>query len=504
MREPSYFFNPSSNNEADPLLPVSSNKDASKVQFNRERIKSYLFSGANFFYTIFVSILFAAFSKRRAHNNPILGWWYAICSFALNAPLAWNFSIKTVETYQRVKQGERAFRVAAVVGLSLALLTTAAGFQVATESVGSVGCVSNFCTVSMTALSVFNTFSTRLVGSVYLLYDIYSSFRRFVRNFNPGYAALYQFERDLSAHGDKVLVEVDYSASTDEMGLLVKYISTFYSEMAKESLKPVDKTHYMLTKSKIFMPKLFMTAIFIINMMPLWLELTVEGSKQLPGNLDQSKAFVFLAAFSNEAFYLNSGMSFINDLLITVQRGLYRIKEKSVNRNAGSSAVMLSSFAGAICLLAVMAYYSGGGYGEDAYNATTIVNATTNQTKTDVNAFGPMTNELWFSWLAGEWTMVFINLKLYDKTAQVASAAVNAGAFLGFCLAVVPFLKQKNTDDTIFNAESANKLLSKGLQGYSIDSLNNKGVLDAVHFGVSQARKALYPEKGEVAPGLIN
>lgn len=56
----------------------------------------------NSIYTISVSVLFASFACRRAQGNASLGAFYAICSFIMNASMAWFFSEKAITSVKRL------------------------------------------------------------------------------------------------------------------------------------------------------------------------------------------------------------------------------------------------------------------------------------------------------------------------------------------------------------------------------------------------------------------
>lgn len=469
----------------------------------------------NIAYSTMVSAIFFAFSARRA-KNPVTKKYddiakvfeYGIPSVLMNWPMAIIFALNAVKAFKRLGKKDTAYRVSFAAALALSLLTTAAGFQVAVESAAGLG---DFIPVNAgvigfaTSLSLFNTWSTRFVGSVHLIYSLYQGASNLYYNNKVSSASYYQLREDIARHGHLV-TDFIYNDSLSEAENLRYFSMKLYAKMAEKGLRPGTSWTSFAKKAVDFTVTATILSIFIVNMMPLWIKLTVGGAEKFSASMASSYLFVLAASPSNELFYLNSGRTFTtkfekfcsNAYSNTMKRFENYDFKKVVTVFAFGMAAILSGWA-------VSAYFSGGGFGEDGLEAMmcggtnttngTAVNATvsaisdfvagSNSTVTPTpvdcvwpEGFGPMAGELWFSWM-GWWTNLFSDS--YDKIAAAAAGSVvNGGAFLNFWVSHPFSFGAWFKEDTSASHHKVLSVLDEQIQDKNFKALEDAGLRDTV------------------------
>lgn len=456
------------------------NKIKGALKSKPARITGKVFNGA---YTFFVSAMFAAFAYRRGGKNIPLSFFFAASSFAVNAPMAWNFSEVTVDTFTRAfEKKERAFVSSFLVGLVLAAFTTGAGLKVAREQVDGLEEISFTSWVSnipgleevLAGMSALNTFMTRFVGSVYILYAAWQFAKSFVRRRQEASAAHYQFLDDLTLYGHRVNVQLkrDSYLSNDEY--LKAYAQNFYAELAKQGIQPGQTWGYAVKDAAIFIVTTALAVTFILNMTPLWIRLTVKGVDTLSSGLADSPVFVFLAAVSNQLFYFNSNRQFLENV-IDVSAFSYAFAKQKLGGDTkktmfGALALVSIGF----IAWAIFSEASGTGYGEDALEAVQ-------------KGFGDMANQLWFSWM-GWYTGPFLSETLYSDVIATTSAGliVNGGAFLRFLLS----FKKEPESTALFGPDATKSMLVESIEAGEFD----QQLSETIHF----RREAAKPQKSVI------
>lgn len=383
-------------------------------------------------YAIPVSVLFAMFAYRRAtipgttppQIDGSLGVWYATCSFVMNIPMAYLFAGKAVTAFARLKQkGNYAYKIAFGIGFLLALGTSVAGIAIARESVGKQS-LNSFVEWYLTSAFVFNTFTTRLVGSAYLLSDLYEwAHSKYLRGKKKENQAYFEFRDDVDRYGKQVGFELTAEGETKQR-LLESYARKFYSKLKDKGLHPGTPWYHEALNYTVIACSAVIMATLILNMMPLWIKLTVNGALVLDKDISQTSglasAVILFSSLSNELFYAKSAWYFIPTLRSAGGSITTGLKEKLESKHVAIKLAAVSATLVGIGAWATTAYFSGGGFGEDALTAMS-------------EGFGTMANRLWFSWFAGDYTNLF--LPGYDTVAAVASGTiVNGLSFVNFAM----------------------------------------------------------------------
>lgn len=444
------------------------------------KVRTYIFYGVNATYSVLVSFLIAGLAFNRACDennqncNVPLGIFYAVCSFVMNAPMAWLFTAKVIVAGSRVygdlKAMQFGFPIAALFGTGLAGGTAAAGLKVAKDSVKAFPFLasSKVATYFFTALSTFNTLSTRLIGAAYLMYMVGQSVYGLIQPYwRPEQTHYYDFLRDLETYGKDLDLELDI-AGEDQVQRLASYANHFYAGLKQKGLRPGRSPLHLLKRVATILVSLAIVMAFTINLQPLWIKLTVNGAKTFSEDWANSPFGVLFAALSNELFYINSSYHYLPALIA----GFYQAKEAWVARSEEAS-IQKKALAGlgvAVGLAAwgVAAYFSGEAYGNEARAAMT-------------GGFGEMADKLWFDWpLVGDYTRLF--LKHYDTFATIsAGLIVNGKAFLDWFMANVPVAQPpKNSEEGVYDHKQATEDLKQQIEKNGFEALQQSGLGDIV------------------------
>ena len=422
------------------LVPVRSPKPSSALE--RKSVR-YPLMALNGFYTIYVSLLFAAFSyeiaKDKHNENAMLGGFCALCSFIMNAPMAWLFISKTdnlierlIKSLRSLFQNEKkqwAFCLSGLFAIFLTAMTATALFEVAIESAHAASHdISSeigfsfftnslvFLVMSTICLTV-NTVTTRFVSSVDLLYKIYLKLLSAYHYFKPKYAPYYQLRDVIEQYGPEVNVSFSNNPHLPKTQALKTYEDRFYVIADQKNLFSRIRWKYILKKSLEVKLLLFILFVVIASMIPLWINLSEKGAKKVADYLARSPLFVLLSALSNQLFYINSGLKFPMRLM-SAANCFYGIAQK-LSRCRHNKVVAGTGTLFSLLLLGVIAYLSGGGYAHDAKEALD-------------DGFGDIADKYWFKFF-GRWTNLFRGA--YEELASAAAGLiVNGGAFLEFCL----------------------------------------------------------------------
>lgn len=440
----------------------------------RHNIGSMAFYSFNLIYSIVISLLFASFAYRRGEDNLTKGVGYAICSFLMNFPMAWVFADRTKDSLLRlVKKRERAFIACFVFSLFLAVGTTFSGLQVAVEQVNGVKFLNSdvlplkILNIILIGFSAFNTFSTRFVGSTNLLFGIWLLVRDSVLQCLPQYKKYYQLLDDVKNHGSEHSIEIHKDKNNEQ--LLLRYAQTLYPYMHSKNIRAGSSWGQMAFSAGMLITTVGILSIFIVNMMPLWIRLTVEGSDKISKTLGNSAVFVMYAAASNELFYLNSGARFMSTLWDFSQRSYGVVNaaaKKFFKEHLGIKVATVASLVFFLGVWGAMAYYSGEGYGEDAMLAIK-------------HGFGEIAEKAWFSWM-GWWTNLFMPVYPDAIASTSAGLIINGSAFLNCVMGIVLGLENWLKDEDQFGQSEAQGVLEDAIKDGKFDELNTAGVGDSV------------------------
>ena len=394
----------------------------------------YAFTGV---YAGFVSILFMGFAIRRA-TTPFQTVRDAAASFSMNAPMAWLFTDLVKDTVKRLYHKREPLLIAAsLMAFALSAGTTGAGLQIARESVSKFTWLPLPAVIALTVLSAFNTFSTRFVGSIFLLHGVMVFARNSVNSHRDKYAAYHSLLDDLKRYGghDRMKdfnVTVKPGVSPEE--LLERYATQFYPEMTQNGLLPgVTWTHSAISAVKLGL-MLAVFSVFIVNMQPLWLRLTVEGLSGIGisffKGMSESAVAVWYAATSNELFYISSGIKFFPSLLALGAMTWSKTKAVLTEKNSSfkKTLMVVSVLVGYPAWL-LAAYYSGAGFAVDAQKAMT-------------DGFGAIADNTYFKLpLLGAWTTLLF--PYYDLlVGGAAGVIINGGATLRFIMdSIIPLIQ---------------------------------------------------------------
>jgi len=379
----------------------------------------------NLVYTPTVSLLFATFSFRRGfkQGGVPLGLLYAVSSLIMNMPLAWLFFRQTQAAVKRLiisaigesfdgvlerKLGkswkgkkEPSYVAAFIPAFFLALFTTAPGIQVAGESVQGL---QDFLThinlpprlidnpvvrPTLKSLSVTNTFTTRFKGSVSLLHSRWQIARNlFYFCFFPEKRAYYKLWYFLQIYGTKYAdVQVPKRDGVNDVELFKEYIKELREKVSADNdLYVKGRVALYIARELVkLIVSLVIITVFIANMMPLWITITVGGLSKFCRPFNKLSGFwpaVLLAAPSNELFYLDSALKFTDSVIDAFEPFIWKAYEaarsstgKLCNRLTQGRGYLLAGTA-LFALWFVPAYLSGGGFGEDAAEAMNPNNCT--------------------------------------------------------------------------------------------------------------------------------
>ena len=469
---------------------------------------------ANGVYSVSVSFLFAAFAYRRGKGNTLFSLGFGGSSLSTNVPMAWIFTNALIAAVKRFKQSvvalkagvfkgplarkkhfkkiEFAFMAAFILGSGLAIGTTFAGFQIAAESVEEFEFLSPLAALLLKVFFIFNVFSTRFVGSVYLLYDAYQFLHHQINRYRSKYCDYYKFLDDLERYGDQYRIRVLEKKNDDPYVLLNAYTQQFYEAMSKnpDNLRPGKTWKHTLKQVAIMIVTVLIVSIFIINMMPLFIYLTVgglgklelmaekkkwEGLKNLVEVLRQSPTFVWYAALSNEFLYLQWAFKLPSLLWQTgvVICPKIKLKLNNSSHNRKASIIGLCGFLFTVWL--GVAYFSGGGYAEDGLDAVQ-------------KGFGKIANKTWFTWM-GWWTHMMP--RYGDFIAAIsAGSIVNGAVALSAMTKYIPFFRTPEEAVNIFGAKKAKELLQETIDKGDVNKLAKADIGDTIQRAIGLAKPA--------------
>jgi len=464
-------------------------------------VKTILYKIFNFLYTVAVSLFFGSFAFRRGEGNLGYSLLYATSSMLVNFPMCWLFLDKAYETIRRLLLNERdyAFKVSGVLSILFASLTTVAGFRVVSESMSVISkdVTSPFVIWPLTFFSLMNVFTTRFVGSVYLFFLTYqklfsssciaSSYEPYhqllldMKNFNvPDSLLTDQFSESQSGfsmgnddemRSPVVLSNWLFSFLGDEghfkekeIANLNNYIENFYQAIIENDLERGKGVPYCTRKELLIFLCQLSLCLIVINMMPLWINLTYYGSETI--NVSKSKVFIILAALSNETFYMNSAIILVPNLIKWMEN-IKRNSSRKIEKLGIQDNVLLNKcfpyFVSSVLFLTLstLAYFSGAGYAEDGRELTGM-------------GFNSMIQSLW-GWMDG-WTHLFI--PIYSIVTGFSAGLVNLSAVISFCLQHLSFFKKESST---FGRENVESLIEEvRVNKNKLGQLNKKGIASLI------------------------
>jgi len=404
------------------------------------RVTNTSLKALNVIYTFTVSLLFSSFAYRHAHDVLWKQISYPTSSFLMNAPMAWYFADNAAAAFKRLSKKETPYIVAFTLASLLAAGTTAAGIQVAAESVSNLKSLPGWLVALLTIASTFNTFSTRFIGSIALLHAIFQGvIINQVNKRRACYRDYYQFLEDLKTYGDEIKPVVPRNDGESDAAWLGRYAIQFYDDLGQANKNPGHTWTHSTKNAGLFLGSLALISIFVINMTPLWLNLTVGGIKKINNisfmnihtinwnSVAQNTPVVWFAAASNQLFYMRSGIKFLPTLASILSLVLPALKTKMLR--SPNSVRFGYAFATLIAFVvwSASACFSGAGYSEDGSKAME-------------KGFGEIADDTWFSWFAGSWTQLF--MPVYDDFVAMISAGliVNGNAALAFLMSSNRFI----------------------------------------------------------------
>jgi len=251
---------------------------------------------------------------------------------------------------------------------------------------------------------VINTFTTRLKSSIGLLFGIFNAlpaFLKFLRSKKQqDYWALAAFRKDIVKYGHKYKISVK---TTDENGKLSKvkiledYATKLYDAMAREGVRAGSSPKDSRWNGFVFIIKLVTAALPLmcaLLMGILWYSLTEDGLEKLAPKSKHPWWWILILSASNNFFYMNSAWKFfpsVWDMLkkivfagIAVSKRLGNLFINDETTSREKTLIMIRCASLVFCLLvplstlsisvlAMAAFFSGAGYGEDGYKMLSSV-----------------------------------------------------------------------------------------------------------------------------------
>jgi len=382
---------------------------------------SYFLCALNVIYAVGVSALFGGLAYGRKASSPAWTFFNTASSFLINFPMALLFAVKAIDSIKRLKKKEVFYIASFVSAFVLAFGTTIAGLRLADESFNKISFIKSNTVLRNIAksLSVFNTGTTRFVGSLWLIYSILNWFKNFIYNRKSIYKSYFNLQKDIERYGN--LVNVECNQNLSDIDFLDAYIKEFYSAVPKKIYEPGNDRKQFL-KSVVTLTISTVIAYLVINITPLWINLTIKGSDELSNGAFKNVFFVLYAAASNQLFYIDSGRKFVTTILNfcynTHKNVLKKYGEKyDINK---VKTVFFAVMALALSTLAGFAFLSGKGFGGEA----------TSLLESWPTKFDPITQNTWFSWLGWLTKPLAGNYDIW--AAVVAGGIVNGSAFIRF------------------------------------------------------------------------
>lgn len=436
-----------------------------------------------------LGIFYAALALQQVSENLAFNIFYAFSSSLMSVPLSWFFTIKLIDASIRLKKKEPLYIAAYLVALSLAVGSTAAGLQLAEENANNFEKLPDWLRIISIILFSFNRFCTRFAGSLNVFYAIFKFsideyYKRFTKN-----RIYYQLLYDIKHYRHEIVVSHPLQ-NTEALNIKV-FAQAFYGFMPSLSSnrKPGETSAHFRNKLLMKTATLFAILIFIINMQPLWLKLSVEGIEHLKPikSLAKNTWAVWYAALSNEFFFLYMGSIFLGSLSSIIKIAGPNIKIKLNNAGTPKKFAILFSTALATITWAVSAYYSGSTYDKDATEAMK-------------NGFGDIANQTWFSWFAGSWTQLFMPVYSQFITRTASGLIVNGTATLNFLMEYVSFFKPDTPEKDYSKIDSDDVVrILKGVIGkHNFSKYENRHGSD-IRDDIKRYRDAAEPHSNHVS-----
>jgi len=410
-------------------------------------------------------LLYAGLAIRQVSENLSFSIVYGASSFLMNAPLSWFFTIKLIDATIRLKKKQPLYISAYTVAMLLAIGSTAAGVQLAKESADSLENFPDWLRMVSIVLFSFNRFCTRFIGSLNILHAIFrfaadEYYKRFTKN-----RIYYQLLYDIKHYSLDNFVTPALQRKSDALNLKV-FAREFYQGMPAKGQNPGETEEHYRNKMLVKTATLLIISIFILNMQPLWLKLSVEGIEFIKPirSWSQNTWAVWFAALSNQFFFLYMASTFLPSIISVTKIAAPKIKTKlNTVGSAGKFGILIGT-AFASIIWGVSAYYSGSGYSTDATEAME-------------NGFGNIADETWFSWFAGSWTQVF--MPVYNKMIATTSAGlfVNGSSTLSFLMEYVSFFQPEKPkkDYSKIDADDAIRILKDLIAKHNFSRLKRHG-----------------------------
>lgn len=433
-----------------------------------------------------LGVLYAALTFQQVSESLAFNIFYGISSFIMSVPLSWIFTIKLIDTSIRLRKKETLYITAYFMALILAIGTTAAGFQEAKEFSDNIKKLPDWLGTISIILYSFNRFCTRFVGSLSVLYMIFKFpideyYKRFTKNH-----IYYQLLYDIKLYSQKNTA-THTLRNGDAINLKV-FARAFYQNMSTltSPQNPGETSAHSRNKLLIKIASFFIISIFIINMQPLWLKLSVEGIQYLKPiqSWGENTSIVWYSALSNEFFYFYMAAIFLPSIASIIKTTAPKIKAKINDANIAKKFAILLGTTLATITWVLSAYYSGNSNKEEVTDAMK-------------NGFGEIADQTWFSWFAGSWTQLF--MPVYSQVIVTTSSGlfVNGTATLNFLMEYVSFFKPDKPHKNYrkFDADDAICILKNLIGNHNFARFEKRPGED-IRDSIQNDRDAAKPHQG--------